>query len=121
MVQLMNNKTSELVEVQKIYALIDCKWMYSLKYSTGDKRKIFKARLIARNFIQEKSINYNKKNLFVAKYATICLLCAFAAIFNILMDEIHVVTTFLYVSVKEKVYMRQLVDFRKKRSREVDL
>lgn len=45
--------------------------MYKLKdCSEGDEWSIFKVRLMARGFTQEKCVNYNKVFSPVAKYAT---------------------------------------------------
>ncbi|OAE30587.1 hypothetical protein AXG93_40s1140 [Marchantia polymorpha subsp. ruderalis] len=75
MESLIDNKTWELVEPPTDQMLIDSKWMYKLKDNLkGDKVKIFKARLVARGFTQEKCVDYNEVFSTVAKYATICLL-----------------------------------------------
>lgn len=101
-----------MVELHENQTLIDSKWMYKLKDNpAGYEARIFKARLMARGFTQEKGVNYNEVFLPITKYATICLVCALAAIFSLVMDQMDVVTTFLYVYLEEYIYMRQQIGF----------
>lgn len=84
---LIDNKIYDLVELLRDQTLIDCNRMYKLKCSAAqDKKIIFKIKLVARDFTQEKSVDYNKKLSSVAKYATFFLECALATIFNLVMD-----------------------------------
>ncbi|OAE29694.1 hypothetical protein AXG93_509s1470 [Marchantia polymorpha subsp. ruderalis] len=109
---LIENNTWELVESPTNQRMIDSKWVYKLKDNPGgDEAKIFKARLVARGFTQEKGVDYNKVFSPVAKYATIRLVCALAAIFDLVMDQMDVVTAFLYGYLEEEIYMRQPVGF----------
>lgn len=84
MQSLINKKTWKLVDLHRDQTLIDFRCMYKLKDNlTEEETKIFKARLMARCFTQEKSVDYNEVFSPVAKYATIRLVCALAAIFNL--------------------------------------
>ncbi|OAE35371.1 hypothetical protein AXG93_464s1030 [Marchantia polymorpha subsp. ruderalis] len=112
MESLIDNKTWELVEPHTNQTLIDFKWVYKLKDSLGeDETRIFKARLVARAFTQEKSVDYNEVFSPVAKYATIRLVCALAVIFDLVMDQMDVITTDLYGYLEDVIYMRQPFDF----------
>lgn len=44
-----------------------------------------------RDFIQNKDMEYNKNFSSMAKYATIHLICALCAIFNLFIDQMYVV------------------------------
>ncbi|OAE19335.1 hypothetical protein AXG93_1860s1450 [Marchantia polymorpha subsp. ruderalis] len=71
MESLIDDKIWKLVEYPTDQTLIDSKWVYKLKYNQGeDEARIFKARLMARDFTQEKGVNYNEVFSQVAKYAT---------------------------------------------------
>lgn len=59
----------------------------------GDKVRIFKSKLVARGFTQKKGVNYNKV-FHVANYVTICLVCALAAIVNLVMYHMDVIQLF---------------------------
>lgn len=86
-----------VVEFSRNQALIDSKLVYKLKYNPAStKAKIFKAKLMTRGFTHEKSMNYNKVIFLVAKYITICPICALVAIFSLVMDYMDMVTTFSY-------------------------
>ncbi|OAE22912.1 hypothetical protein AXG93_2777s1040 [Marchantia polymorpha subsp. ruderalis] len=87
MESLIDSKTWELVEPPTDHTLIDHKWVYKLKDNPSrNEAKIFKARLMARGFIQEKGMNYNEVLSPVAKYATMSLVCALVGIFDLVMD-----------------------------------
>lgn len=102
MKSLINNKTWEIVESLTYQMLIDSKWMYKLKDNpVRNKARIFKARLVARGFTQEKDVDYKEVFYPVAKYATICLICALVVIFDLVMDQMNVVTTNLYRYLEE--------------------
>lgn len=78
-----------------------------------------KATRVARGFTQEKGVDYNKVFSPVAKFATICLVCALAAIFDLVMDKMNVVIAFLYRYLEEEIYMRQPVGFEVKKTKRV--
>lgn len=97
---------------RKDQTLIDSKWVYKLKHNlAGNEARIFKARLVARSFTQEKYVNYNKVYLLEAKYDTICFVCKLVTMFNLIMNQMDVVRTFLYEYIQEKIYLRQPVGF----------
>ncbi len=115
MKSLGDNKTWELVELPNGRKAIDCKWIYRMKDGpTDDAEKIFKARLVAKGFEQRKGIDYSEVFSPVAKYSTICLLCTLVSLFGLILDQMDVVTAFLYGSLEEEIYMRQPEGFMRK-------
>jgi hypothetical protein len=87
---------------------VDYKWVYKLKNDPKEEEKnLHKARLVAKGLTQEKGVDYNEVFSLVAKLATIRLIYALVAIFGVVMDQIDVVTAFLYGSLEEVIYMRQ--------------
>ncbi|OAE30129.1 hypothetical protein AXG93_246s1000 [Marchantia polymorpha subsp. ruderalis] len=112
MQSLIDNKTWKLVELRKDQTVIDSKWVYKLKDNpAGDEAGIFKARLVARGFTHEKRVDYNEVFSLVAKYATIRLVCALAATISLVINQMNVVTAFLYGYLEEEIYMRQPIGF----------
>lgn len=92
MQSLIYNKTWKLVELPTDHTLIDSKWMYKLKDNPArDDTRSFKARLVAIGFTREKGVDYNKVFSPIAKYATMRLVCALAAIFGLVMYQMSVV------------------------------
>lgn len=52
----------------------------------GDNKIIFKVKLMAKGFIQEIGVDYNKVFLTVAKFAIMRLVCALIAIFSLAIN-----------------------------------
>lgn len=97
---LVDNKTWNLVEVLKNQALIDCKWVYKLKYNLkDDESKFFKSTLMVWSFTKEKSVDYNTIFPPLVKYATFWLVYALVTIFIPVMDKIDVIIAFLYNNI----------------------
>lgn len=57
---------------------------------------------MARNFSQEKDLNYDKKFLLVAKYVILWLVCVLLEIFSLYMYYMNVVVSIFYKSLKAK-------------------
>ena len=68
---------------------------------------------MAKGFTQEKGV-YNEGFAPVAKYISMRLICAILAMSSLLLDQMDVVTAFLYGSLDETIYMRQPLGFEKK-------
>ena len=69
---------------------------------------------MAKGFTQEKGVDYNEVYSPVAKYATIRLLCVLVAIFGLVLDQMDVVTAFLYGALEEEIFMKQPMGYVKK-------
>ena len=112
---LSDNKTWELVKLPSDQQVVDSKWVYKLKDSPSDGGdKIYKARLVAKGFTQEKGVDYNEVFSPVAKYSTIRILCQLVVFFDLVLDQMDVVTAFLYGTLDELIFMRQPLGFVKK-------
>lgn len=61
-----------------------------------------------------KGHDYTEVFSLVAKFSTICLLCALVTLFSLLLDQMDVVIAFLREVLKELNYMRSLEDFLKR-------
>lgn len=104
---LHDNRTWELVELPKGKQAVASKWVYKIKDGlTSEVEKIYKARLVAKGFTQEKGVDYNEVFSPVAKYSTIRLLCSLAALFDLELDQMDVITTFLYGELDEVIFMK---------------
>ena len=89
----MENKTWELVEAPRNKHVVKSKWVYKLKEGARDGAVIYKARLVAKRYTQKKGVDYNEVFALVAKYSSIRL-CAFFAMFGLILDQMDVVTAF---------------------------
>ncbi|KAL2624407.1 hypothetical protein R1flu_008652 [Riccia fluitans] len=67
MKSLNDNKTWKLVELPKGKQVIACKWVYKRKEGSGMGKKIFKAKLVAKGFTQQKGVDYSEVFAPIAK------------------------------------------------------
>ena len=112
MQSLSDNNTWELVKLPNTAQLVDNKWIFKVK-DNGSK-KVYKARLVAKGFTQEKGVDYNEVFSPVAKYLTIRILLMLVVTFGLVLDQMDVVTAFLYGLLDEVIFMRQPMGFVKK-------
>uniref|UniRef100_A0AAV1VDW7 Integrase catalytic domain-containing protein n=1 Tax=Peronospora matthiolae TaxID=2874970 RepID=A0AAV1VDW7_9STRA len=64
----------------------------------------YKARLVAKGFEQKYGINYTETFSPVVKYVTLRMVVAITKYFDWTLDQLDVVTAFLYGEMKEKVF-----------------
>ncbi|CAM6086082.1 unnamed protein product [Calypogeia fissa] len=115
MKSLHDNKTWELVDLPKDKQIVDSKWVYKKKDgATEQEGKIFKARLMAKGFTQKKGVDYFDVFSPVVMLATIRLLMALVVLFDLELDQMDVVTAFLYGLLEELIFMRQPQGFVRK-------
>nr|GEX80594.1 retrotransposon protein, putative, unclassified [Tanacetum cinerariifolium] len=103
-------------KMQKVWVLVDLpygkraigtKWVYRNK---KDERGIVvrnKARLVAHGHIQEKGIDYEEVFAPVARIEAITLFLAYASFIGFMVYQMDVKSAFLYVTIKEEVYVYQ--------------
>ncbi|KAL2623060.1 hypothetical protein R1flu_003265 [Riccia fluitans] len=109
-----DNKTWKLVELPKGKQVIACRYMYKRKEGSRAGEKIFKARLVAKGFTQWKGVDYDEVFAPIAKYSTTRLLLSLVCIFGLVLNQMDVVTTFLYMMLDEVIFMRQPPGFARK-------
>lgn len=99
------NNTWTLVPRPENKNIVDCKWIFSIKYDEFGKPFRYKARLVARGFSQEYLTDYNETFAPVARIASFRFLISFANQFNLLVHHMDVKTAFLNGILKEEIYM----------------
>ena len=70
--------------------------------------------MVAKGFTQRKGVDYNKVFSQMAKYSTVRLLLAFVSMFGLILDQMDVVTAFLYGLLDEVIFMKQPMGFVKR-------
>ncbi|GJX80115.1 putative ribonuclease H-like domain-containing protein [Tanacetum coccineum] len=100
-----------LVDLPKGKHAIGTKWVYRNK---KDERGIVvrnKARLVAQGYTQEEGIDYDEVFAPVARIEAIRLFLAYASFMGFIMYQMNVKSAFLYVTIKEEVYVCQPLGF----------
>ena len=65
----------------------------------------YKARLVARGFMQEEGVDYTETYSPTVRFESIRMMIAAAASGELHMEQLDVTTTFLYANLEEEVYM----------------
>lgn len=102
---LSSNNTWTLVPRPQNRNIVDCKWIFTIKYDEFGKRVRHKARLVARGFSQEYMMDYNETFAPVARISSFRFITSFANQFNLLVHHMDVKTAFLNGNLKEEIFM----------------
>ena len=98
----MANGTWELVDLPKGRKAIPCRWVFVVKPGAR-----YKARLVAKGFKQQAGIDYDEIFSPVARFESLRLLLAHAALHDWEVEALDVKTAFLYGELEEEIYMEQ--------------
>ncbi|KAG2793051.1 hypothetical protein PC113_g25591 [Phytophthora cactorum] len=75
---------------------IGTKWVFKIKRKADGSIEKYKARLVAKGFKQKYGIDYTETFSPVVKYVTLRMIIAIAKYFGWPLDQLDVVTAFLY-------------------------
>jgi hypothetical protein len=104
---LISNNTWKLVDLPPGCKTIGCKRVLRRKLKLDGTIEKFKARLVAKGFKQKEDIDFFDTFFPVTKITSIRLLIAIAAIYNLMIHQMDVKTTFLNGDLEEEIYMDQ--------------
>ena len=79
--------------------------MFKIKRNADGSINKYKARLVAKGFKQKYGIDYTETFAPVVKYVTLRIVIALAKFFGWPVDQLDVVTAFLYGEMKEVVFI----------------
>ena len=91
-------------KLPKGQSAIGTKWVFKIKRKADGAIEKYKARLVAKGFKQKYGIDYTETFSPVVKYVTLRMVIAITKYFDWQLDQLDVVTAFLYGVMKEKVY-----------------
>lgn len=106
-------EVASLVE-NGVYAVVDrpvgkpvitSKWVFKKKRGLTGKVEKYKARLVARGFMQEEGVDYTETYSPTVRYESIRMMVAAAASGELQMEQMDVTTAFLYAVLEEEVYL----------------
>jgi hypothetical protein len=105
---LVGREVWVLVDPPPSVNVIDCKWVYAVKYDIKGEIIKWKARLVAKGFMQIPSVNFFETYAGVVRYESLRMLWAICVNEpGWVMWAMDAVSAYLNSEMKEVVYMRQ--------------
>jgi hypothetical protein len=102
---LIKNGTWHLVPSARGQNVIDCKWVYKIKYKADGTVDRYKARLVAKGFKQWYGIDYEDTFSPIVKSATIPVVPSLAVSRGWTLRQLDVKNAFLHGVLEEEVHM----------------
>ncbi|KAL9256760.1 Retrovirus-related Pol polyprotein from transposon RE1-like protein [Drosera capensis] len=103
---LSKTRTWVLVDLLVGKSLVGYKWVYKIKTKSDGSVERYKARLVARGFIEEYDIDYKETFAFVARITSVRSLLALPAVRYWDLFQMDVKNPFLNGDLSEEVYMK---------------
>jgi hypothetical protein len=100
------NHTWDIVDEPKDINLIDTKWVFKIKMLPNGQIDKYKARLCARGFTQEYGIDYLDTFSPVIRMESLRILLALAAIRDLEVHQMDVVSAYLLGELEEEAYLK---------------
>lgn len=108
------NNTWKLTELPPGRKAIDLKWVYKLKRDAKGEILKYKARIVAKGYVQKRGIDFEEIFAPVTRIETVRLLLALAAKNSWEVHHLDVKTAFLNGEVQEEIYVSQPEGFVKR-------
>lgn len=108
---LIANNVFKLVDRPSNVNVVQCKWVFKLKYDSSGNFEKYKARLVARGFTQRYGLDYNDTFSPVVRHSSLRILFSLAVELNLEIDHVDVTTAFLNGNLNETIYMEQPTGF----------
>lgn len=104
---LVHNHTWTLVPPACSHNVVDCKWVFKIKYKSDGSVDRYKARLVAKGFTQRPGLDYHSTYSPVIKPTTVRLVLTIAVQKNWHVHQLDVNNAFLQGRLEEEVFMKQ--------------
>jgi hypothetical protein len=104
---ILSNGTWELSELPFGCKPIGCKWVFKKKLRPDGTIDKYKAWLVAKGYTQKEGEDFFDTYSPIARMTTIRVLFSLAALYDLLVHQMDVKTTFLNGELDEEIYMDQ--------------
>ena len=104
---LLDNETWVLVPRPESRFVISGRWVFRIKYGLDGRIIKYKARWVVHGYKQQEGVDYNKTWAGVVKPSSFRSLFAIAAERGLHMEQMDVVTAFLYGFLDEDIFVNQ--------------
>lgn len=104
---LMKNDTWSLTQPPTGTAILSNRWVYKVKRKADGTIDRYRARLVAKGYLQQEDINYFETFSPVVRYESVRAILAIAAIKGMKTVQFDVKTAFLNGELEEEVYKYQ--------------
>jgi hypothetical protein len=104
---IMKNDVWEIISRPKEKSMVTSKWVYKIKHAIDKSMDKYKARFIARGFIQKEGEDYDETFSPVSRYTSIREIISLVASMGWNLHQMDVKTTFLNGAIKKEVYIEQ--------------
>lgn len=102
---LLKNQASEVVVLPARVKPISCKWVYQVKENPYGSVNKFKARLVARGFLQVFRLDYYVSFVPMVKVVTMRLLIAYVVQRHWHVHQMDINNTFFHGKLEEDIYL----------------
>ena len=85
---------------------VGCRYVFKVKTTPQGDIERYKVRLVAQGFLQQEGIDYNEVFAPVIDSTSITLLLSIANQYDWELEQMDVITAFLYGRLEEEVYMK---------------
>ena len=93
--------------------IIDCKWVFKIKWDENGRIIDFKSRLTPKGFMQKHGVDYFEVYACTGQYKTMRLGLSLAASMDDELEQMDVPSAFLQAKVDEDIYMKMPPGFEK--------
>ena len=99
------NKTWEIEDLSRGKTIVGYKWVFTTKYKWDGTLKMYKARLVAKDFTQTYGIDYLDTFALVVKLNIVRIFLSLAATLDWPLQQLDIKNAFLNGDLEEKVYI----------------
>jgi hypothetical protein len=103
---LRRNKTWKLVDRPPGKNIVGCKFIYKIKRSKTGEVLRYKARLVAQGFSQRFGSDFTETFAPVAKMLSFRIFMALAVRYDMIVEQLDVISAFLQSDLKEQIFMK---------------